>query len=185
MIDPITQYILEQSNDSYVYHYTMATTNQIKKNGLLSLYGLYHKNPKEYKRQIKKYLPRIESLLGYKGNYSLEDVMKFFKKRNLDMKSIFFSFWEVMPGLHKGRDEFINDATLVRVNIKHLKPSWGYNLITGGSSKPLSYNKIKTYCNMDSTPFQKKQGGRFLFSHIPHLSVIPDDGIIPIKFIEI
>jgi hypothetical protein len=170
------------SNDLFIYHYTNTKLSKINKQGILSLYGLYHKDPAAFEKAIQGYLPRIKAKIGKKDEYSIEDIDKFFKSRGLDIKSIFFSFWEIIPGLHKERDEFIKNANLIKINIKKLKSTWKYNLINASKVTTLPFNQIKKYCEMDSEKFQKKQGGKFIFTNIPHLAVIPPDGVIPKNF---
>ena len=185
MINTYLTYLEEQPNELYLYHYTLASMKSIKRHGLLSIYGLYQKDPNEYKKAIDNYMPRIKAKLGDKDEYSIEEIERFFKLRGLDIRGIFCSFWEMIPGLHNGRDNFVKKATLIRLSVNKLKTTWKYKLINANKVTDITYNDIKTYCNKDTLPYQKKKGGKFLFTNIPHLCIIPNDGIIPKTNLEI
>lgn len=175
----------EEKEELYIYHYTLKENlKMIKKNGLLSMYGLYKKEPKIYEKTIADYLERIKRK-GYEIGSDIDSIENYFRKRKISTKFIYFSFWKIEEGLHKGRDEFMKGSIVIKINIKNLQRDWKYHLIHESNVTDILLKNIKEFCTKDSLEYQKKKGGRFLFSNIPHLAIETNNGIIPLKYLEI
>ena len=175
----ILEKYLNELTTHYIYHYTeKKNVPVIEKYGLLSLYGQYHKTPQLFEKNIENYKERIENF-SKKKDFSIEDVERFFESRGTSIKSLFFSFWKIIPGLNKDRDNFVRQSELIQIDIESLKPTWKYTLISGSKTAKININDIIKFTNMNSIDFQKKKSSKFMFSKIPHLSIETNDGIIP------
>lgn len=148
----------------------------IKKYGLLSPYALLKLDKKLFDEKF---------IVGYEDIDTPEELFKKARDINLTEKSIFFAFKEVTPGLHKGRDEFIKDALMIRLPLRNLQKNWEYRLIIGREVEIISLKEVIKWCNEDFTKYEKRKGGRFLFSHIPHLAIDTEDGIISIEYLSL
>lgn len=174
----LEKYLKNVEGKKYIFHYTnKKNIHIIRKYGLLSLYGQYKNTPDLFKQNIKNYKSRIEKYTG-KSSFDINDVEKFFESRGLSIKMVFFSFWKIIPGLSKERDEFVNQSHLIKIDVKNLKPTWNYYLVLGPKITHVNIKEVFKYMDMNSTIFQKKKSSRFLFSKIPHLAINTNDGII-------
>lgn len=177
-LDLYLKYLLENEGVNYIYHYTSKKNIPfIKKYGLLSLYGLFKKFPKLYENNIENYIDRIKKF-SKKEDINFTDVESFFKSKGYSSKSIFFSFWEIIPGLNKDRDKFVKNSTKIMIDIKDLKNNWEYTLISGSKTSKIDKNVVLSYSKINSKKFQMIPGGKFYFSHIPHLAITSPDGVI-------
>ena len=170
--------------NNYLYHYCPKRLyEKIKKNGMLSLYAQYTYDKETFDKNIAGYKTRVHTLIGKKETYTLKDYDKFFKSRGLDIRSIFFSFWKVIPGINKDRDHFIKSSYLIKIDIKSLERNWEYRIVNANKITSTNLNGIKKYSNMDGKQFQTKTTGKFLFTKIPHLAIITKDGRINKKYL--
>ncbi len=76
---------------------------------------------------------------------------------------------------------------LTKVNLNVFKPDWTYyglGIISSFQWTPLTLKDVlKMKKTIDQKIFEKKKGGKFLFSNIPHLAIAPINGIIEPKSI--
>lgn len=159
---------------------------------MLSLYGLFISGLiDKFVNSAEKYLDRgrIE-----KSHLSKDDLRKnpefffqLFDKANGKnaSKVIWFLCEPVTPGLHKERDEFVKHMILTKIPLDVFKSDWTYYGLGTVSSRqwtPLTLKDVlKMKKTMNQKVFEKKKGGRFLFSHVPHLAIAPLDGRIDPK----
>lgn len=166
-------------NELYLYHYfPKDKLVKIEKHGLLSLHALSSIDPKEFDKAIETYGDRARSVLKT-DHIGYNEIQKYLLLRNLDIRAIYFAFWEMTFGFHIGRDKFIKNAYVAKLPLSNLQDNSQYRLIVGHEIHSITIKDIYKYCLTDSTRYQKKPGGKFLFSHIPHIAVITKDGLIP------
>lgn len=167
----------------FLYHYTNPEVIPlVKKYGLFSLHYLCTKSSerKQYcYNALKGYKERVAKYFG-KEPKIYEDYEKYFKVRGgiESIKGIFFLFKDVTLSINKERDDFIRKGSLVKLPTKYLEKNWRYSLVYRGKISDISIEEVLNYCKMDLTNFEKKPSKPFLFSYVPHLRIITNDGKI-------
>lgn len=177
----------------YLYSYIDKNNYQlIKKYGLLSLYGLYHVGLiDKFVNSAEKYLDRGRMERSHLSKDDLrknpEIFFQLFDKANGKnaSKVIWFLCEPVTPGLHKERDKFVNQMILTKIPLDVFQPDWTYyglGIVSSRQWTPLTLKDVlKMKKTMNQKIFEKKKGGRFLFSHVPHLAIAPLNGRIDSK----
>jgi len=162
----------------------------VKKNGLLSLYGLYKLEMKDqFRTAAEKYLGRQKKKLNIDD--VVEDPTEFFKLyQQLNgkdaHKAIWFSMKPITPGISKNRDAYAKRKHLFKLPVSKLKKDWTYYGVEfpgmGYDWKRISYDQmIDALQNMDMEKTERENNHpKLLFKGIPHLAICPPEGIIKI-----
>ena len=90
-------YLSEDKNIYYIYHYTPKKNLEfIKRNGLMSLFALYHKYPKLYEKNINHYEERIQKFCK-KIPSILMMLQNFLNLEDFQLNLYFFHFGKLFP----------------------------------------------------------------------------------------